>query len=120
MAIINPEDVEGAPGGYGAGDERIAALEAELARARAYNGKEYIEALNKHISNLDADRTQARAERDAARRALDKLKKKARAVAYPGFKAIPPSELVSTDRRRIEELKAAVDEARAAIKAEGE
>jgi len=72
VAIINPEDVEGAPGGYGAGDERIAALEAELARARAYNGKEYIEALNKHISNLDADRTQARAERDAARRALGK------------------------------------------------
>jgi len=69
---------------------------------------------------LEAELIQARAERDAARRALDKLKKKARAVAYPGFKAIPPSELVSTDRRRIEELKAAVDEARAAIKAEGE
>ena len=69
------------------------------------------------IRELEADLTRAHAERDAAREALDKLKKKARAVAYPGFKAIPPSELVSTDRRRIEELKAAVDEARAAIKA---
>ena len=70
MAIINPEDVEGAPGGYGAGDERIAALEAELTQAHADNAK--LETLWENAvaarDKLSEELTRARAERDAASR----------------------------------------------------